>query len=506
MNMDDPPGSRLFIVCGKSVEADVLSSAFSPYGNVQNVKVIRDKGVAYVKYDLASSAALAMEVLNGAVLNNGRGPKLKVLLAEAPTARGVQPAKHVTEQEISSDPDNIPPRSRLFVVVPKQADPQQISDDMLTFQELEYCKTDLIATKGVVFCKFSKASSALRALEQVSARGTLAGYKVKCMLAEPKTKRNRSEGSPEMFSPMQQVDASMGLKLPVGAAMTPSPMGVTDYGTISGLSSLTGGIAGFNALSGVSNMSNLSNISVHSGMDGLGPQVGLGFVGGLGNIQTSTPGAMGLNASGTTSLGSGSSTLSTANFHGYNSYGGLTNAVTPNASPSPTLSKQRLFVVVHKGVGEDMIARLFRRFPGMEYCDLKKDRATGKSKGYAYVNYSTPEAAAAAVDQLNGIEFPPHSGHRLKVMFAEPLGVRNSGSRSPAHPLPVTGSPSPVHTPLSRALTADVAAVQDTLANMSMPHGGEGQNGDISLHDVGHRRITSPVQSTVARELMFSVG
>jgi hypothetical protein len=43
--------------------------------------------VCYVKYDRASSAAAAMEALNGAVLNNGRGPKLKVLLAEAPTPR-----------------------------------------------------------------------------------------------------------------------------------------------------------------------------------------------------------------------------------------------------------------------------------------------------------------------------------------------------------------------------------------------------------------------------------
>lgn len=56
-----------------------------------------------------------------------------------------------------------------------------------------------------------------------------------------------------------------------------------------------------------------------------------------------------------------------------------------------------------------------RRFHGMEYCDLKKDRTTAKSKGYCYVNYSTHEAAAAAVDQLNGMEFPPHTGHRIKV-------------------------------------------------------------------------------------------
>ncbi len=43
--------------------------------------------VAYVKFERASSAALAIENLNGAVLNGGRGPKLKVLLAEAPAAR-----------------------------------------------------------------------------------------------------------------------------------------------------------------------------------------------------------------------------------------------------------------------------------------------------------------------------------------------------------------------------------------------------------------------------------
>ncbi len=40
-----------------------------------------------MKFDRASSAALAVEALNGAVLNDGRGPKLKVLLAEAPSAR-----------------------------------------------------------------------------------------------------------------------------------------------------------------------------------------------------------------------------------------------------------------------------------------------------------------------------------------------------------------------------------------------------------------------------------
>ncbi len=42
---------------------------------------------------------------------------------------------------------------------------------MAAFQDLQYCKTDLIAAKGIVFCKYAKASAALRALEAVNATG-----------------------------------------------------------------------------------------------------------------------------------------------------------------------------------------------------------------------------------------------------------------------------------------------------------------------------------------------
>lgn len=43
--------------------------------------------VAYIKYDKASSAAAAIEGLHETVLNNGRGPMLKAMIAEAPTRR-----------------------------------------------------------------------------------------------------------------------------------------------------------------------------------------------------------------------------------------------------------------------------------------------------------------------------------------------------------------------------------------------------------------------------------
>ena len=44
-------------------------------------------GVAYVKYDRASSAALAIENLHEVTLNEGLGPRLKVMLAESPHSR-----------------------------------------------------------------------------------------------------------------------------------------------------------------------------------------------------------------------------------------------------------------------------------------------------------------------------------------------------------------------------------------------------------------------------------
>ena len=73
---------------------------------------------------------------------------------------------------------------------------------------------------------------------------------------------------------------------------------------------------------------------------------------------------------------------------------------------------------MHKGVNEESLASLFRCYPGMEYLNLKRDRVTGRSKGYAYVNYFNLESATLAQAQLNGIEFPQGSGCLLKVLYA----------------------------------------------------------------------------------------
>ncbi len=57
------------------------------YRQLQPAERAHVRAVAYVKYDKASSAAAAIESMHEAVLNDGRGPMLKVLLAEAPNVR-----------------------------------------------------------------------------------------------------------------------------------------------------------------------------------------------------------------------------------------------------------------------------------------------------------------------------------------------------------------------------------------------------------------------------------
>lgn len=49
----------------------------------------------------------------------------------------------------------------------------------------------------------------------------------------------------------------------------------------------------------------------------------------------------------------------------------------------------RLYVVCAKSVSEDVLACLFRAFPGLEYCDLKRDHVTGQ-----------PRVGPAALDEL----------------------------------------------------------------------------------------------------------
>ena len=79
VNTDHPPFSRVFVVCSRGHKEDEIHAAFQPFGQIEDVWMVKDrmtkenKGICYVKYDKASSAALAIENMDGKII--GSEPK-----------------------------------------------------------------------------------------------------------------------------------------------------------------------------------------------------------------------------------------------------------------------------------------------------------------------------------------------------------------------------------------------------------------------------------------------
>ena len=67
---------------------------------------------------------------------------------------------------------------------------------------------------------------------------------------------------------------------------------------------------------------------------------------------------------------------------------------------------------------------LFAQAGTVESASVIEDRDTGQSKGFAFVEMSTEEEAAAAIEQFNGKEV---GGRALKVNEARPKENRSGG-------------------------------------------------------------------------------
>ncbi|EFA86270.1 hypothetical protein PPL_00832 [Heterostelium album PN500] len=310
-NNIDVPLSRIFIICGKDISEAQLTKVFKKFGTIESCKLVIDKetneskGLAYIKYQKASSAALAIESMNGTTIPENESTPLKVMIAEAKGQK--------TKTPVSTDPEDFPPNSRLFVICRKDTSEADLTNRFKQFGNLEHVKIvrerDTNESKGCAFVKFSKSSTAALAMESINESDDKS---TKAIIAQPKVKYHKQNESIHM------------VQFPM---MGPNPY----------------------------------------------------------PFQTEFSNPYGL---------------------------------------FPTLTRQRLFVVCHKSVTQEGLYKLFSRYPGMEYCDLKKDKVSNKSKGFAYVNYSTPQAALLAKNELNGIKYPP--GYSLKVVFAEPLGIKQN--------------------------------------------------------------------------------
>ena len=128
---DDPPNSRLFIVCGKQITEEQFRESFEPFGTIEEIWLLKDrftqepKGITYIKFSKTSEAAEAMEEMNGRCINGSPRP-LKVLIA------------HSREQGSRRDMNEEERLVRLFVVCPKTATEDDLRDHFSAFGDIDY--------------------------------------------------------------------------------------------------------------------------------------------------------------------------------------------------------------------------------------------------------------------------------------------------------------------------------------------------------------------------------
>jgi cold-inducible RNA-binding protein len=75
---------------------------------------------------------------------------------------------------------------------------------------------------------------------------------------------------------------------------------------------------------------------------------------------------------------------------------------------------------------EDVLKSTFAQYGTLETAVIIKDRQTGQSKGFGFVEYSTRQEAVDAISKLNGSLL---EGKVLKVSEAKPQEPRPSFSR-----------------------------------------------------------------------------
>jgi RNA recognition motif-containing protein len=75
-------------------------------------------------------------------------------------------------------------------------------------------------------------------------------------------------------------------------------------------------------------------------------------------------------------------------------------------------------------VGEAELQELFSRAGSVESVTVMRDQATGRARGFAFVEMSTDEAAEKAIHELNASQL---GGRSLTVNEARPKASRSGG-------------------------------------------------------------------------------
>lgn len=209
---DDPPNSRLFIVCGKSITEDEFKEAFEVFGEIEEIWVLKDKvtndpkGVTYIKFSKTSEAALAMEEMNGKCIGSHPRP-LKVLIAHS---RDQGSRREMNEEERLV---------RLFVVVPKSLGESDLREHFNQFGDVDYVSIVRDRTtkesKGFAYVKYHRMSHAAKAFEDCDRT-------FKPVFADPKPQKSNyheTNGADRMNGPGSTTSASTTASVSAGYDM-----------------------------------------------------------------------------------------------------------------------------------------------------------------------------------------------------------------------------------------------------------------------------------------------
>jgi len=75
-------------------------------------------------------------------------------------------------------------------------------------------------------------------------------------------------------------------------------------------------------------------------------------------------------------------------------------------------------------IGENELQELFARAGSVESVNVMRDQATGRARGFAFVEMSTDEEAQKAISDLNAFQL---GGRNLTVNEARPKAPRSGG-------------------------------------------------------------------------------
>ncbi|XP_052245992.1 RNA-binding protein 45-like isoform X2 [Dreissena polymorpha] len=369
---DHVENTRLFILSGKGVKEDTLREKFEAYGKIVDLWIVKDKrtnedkGVVYITYSKCSEAALALEEMNGKILEGNPRP-LKVIMANDKRDGSVR------------DPREEEKLTRLFVIIPKSFTEDDLTNEFSKFGEVQSVNVlkdkETGAHKGFGFVRFNRPYHAALAMENCDR-----SFKPK--FAEPK----KTQEAPDMYDRESLSRRGGG-------------------GRYEGRDERYEGRG-----------------------DRRGGAPGSYPFGDRGRDQDFDR-ERGLKRSRDDFYDRDARERRNSNHRedyiaddGRSRYSAPVSLIEPIAMPAshsvlellkaePHTNCEKLIVNAPMGLAQNYLYKLFDLVPGLEYCDLNEQT------GVAYVRYKLPQCAAYAKSKLDQFEFP--AGNRLAVQFAD---------------------------------------------------------------------------------------